>query len=89
MDSISYRGRVEQEAGRGTIASRGGSGLVPCCWTECDRPALRQYQHHEIADRRSGSLRFYFFCSERHIGLWRHSPRDMDNLPSGMRGTVL
>ena len=87
MDDAEYRRRVDSERGVGTIRSKLGPWLLPCCLTECDHPARRETVFAEPADG-LGNIRCYFFCSMRHRGLWRNSVHDMGNLPTGSRGLL-
>lgn len=85
MDDLEFKARVEKERGVGTIRSHMGAWLLPCIWTECDRPARRE---HQVAVRDGVKALFYFFCCERHRQLWINSPKDMGNLKSGSRGMI-
>ena len=85
MDAASFRARVDRERGFGLINSHVGSWLLPCVWTECDRPARRE---NMCAIREGEKAVFYFFCTERHRSMWINSPRDMGNLPAGSRGMI-
>lgn len=85
MDEATRKALVEAERGSGTIRSKVGPWLLPCIWTECDRPARRE--HMCVVKEPERNL-FYWFCSTRHKMLWVNSPKDMGNLPSGIRGTI-
>lgn len=85
MDETSFRARVDRERGWGTLRSHVGPWLLPCIWTECDRPGRRE---HLVAVREGEKALFYFFCSERHKRLWLNSPVAMGQLPAGSRGMV-
>lgn len=85
MDSAEFRERVKQEQGRGTIRSHVGPWLLPCIWTECDKPARRE---HQVAVHEGNKALFYFFCSDRHKLLWRNAPRELGQLPTGSRGKI-
>lgn len=85
MDEVRRRALIERERGTGTIRSHVGPWLLPCIWTECDRPARRE---HVVVIRERERNLFYWFCSERHKMLWQSSPRDMGNLPTGSKGII-
>lgn len=87
MDAAEYKRRVDSERGVGTIRSKLGPWLVPCCWTECDHPARRETLFADPPDGHA-NIRFYFFCSMRHREMWINSVRDMGNLPTGARGLL-
>lgn len=86
MDHAEYWRRVDSERGVGTIRSFVGPWLLPCIWTECDKPARRE---HLFASPPEGEkILFYFFCSARHRVMWKNSSRDMGNLESGSKGLI-
>ena len=87
MDPSEYKRRVDAERGVGTIRSKIGPWLLPCCWTECDRPARRETLFAEPPDGHA-NIRFYFFCSMRHRAFWVASVTNMGNLPTGSRGLL-
>lgn len=85
MDETTFRARVDRERGWGTIRSFMGPHLLPCIWTECDRPARRE---NLVGVREGEKALFYFFCSDRHRQMWINSPKEMGNLAMGSRGML-
>ena len=87
MDLSEYKRRVDSERGIGTIRSKVGPWLLPCCWSECDIPARRETLFADPPDG-ADNIRFYFFCSMRHREMWVNSPRANNMLPGGSKGLV-
>lgn len=58
---------------------------IPCAWWDCHRDGDDKY---ESVHREGTRWVHYLFCVERHRELWRNSPRDHGNLPTGSRGLL-
>lgn len=80
-----FRRRVDGERGIGMIRSQVGPWLLPCVWTECDRPARRE---NLVAIREGDKLLSYFFCTDKHKLMWLHAPQDLGQLPRGSKNMV-
>ncbi len=61
-----------------------------CCWDTCERFAVSLHQAVEDWSTPGHPLiRRYFFCTEGHKMYWVNSVRDLYNLPSGYKKTLL
>jgi hypothetical protein len=86
MDETTFRARVASENGFGIVRNRDNGNVIPCCWNDCGRPGRREVK---VGVRDGEQVSIYFFCTERHRGLWMNSSRDLGNLPGGSRGMLI
>jgi hypothetical protein len=65
---------------------RGGTNVM-CGWDTCE---LDGYENNKVVITEGiNKTTTYVFCSERHRQYWINSTRDMNNLPSGYRRSII
>ena len=75
--------------------TRGELQWLPCCWDDCDKPAVQLHRlmfHDHNRGTRCGSPGakhlWYAFCSERHRQMYLNGHRDYGNASTGNRGLI-
>jgi hypothetical protein len=74
---------------RGAVSAGPAGERILCAWDDCENYGLQLYKV-PIQYAKPGSGEDYnvihLFCCERHMEYWKHSHKDMGNLPPGARG---
>lgn len=67
-----------------------GDRHVVCAWDTCEKDGLELYKvvEHDGKIRGERTMNFVF-CSERHKMYFVNSVRDLGNLPSGYKRSIL